>query len=226
MPNSNPNLASGVNPMTPPTAFTLGMRAAGFTMTPANLYQMMGYASGSTQPLPPPIFSAYQNGGVPAPFAPSSFAPAPAPAQPAATSRNHTKVVCKLECRYCRTPVCNRGMKAILLADAGVELFSTDFPPPTVGMIGEDYTTEKCHCRIRDVACLTCGNSLGYHVTQPCKSCLGACNNGHFWMFNMEGVQYSERMDAMGDKLLMWSLLPTPDKDPDNQLVNEEAMCR
>ncbi|TPX32733.1 hypothetical protein SmJEL517_g04231 [Synchytrium microbalum] len=23
----------------------------------------------------------------------------------------------------------------------------------------------------------------GYHVTQPCSSCLTACNNGHFWMF-------------------------------------------
>lgn len=45
-------------------------------------------------------------------------------------------------------------MKAILLADMAVELFSTDIPPSGVSLVNDDYQTRKCHCRIRDVACL------------------------------------------------------------------------
>ena len=39
------------------------------------------------------------------------------------------KRVLELLCRFCGNIVCNRGMKAILLADTAVELFSTDIPP-------------------------------------------------------------------------------------------------
>ena len=39
------------------------------------------------------------------------------------------KKVLELLCRFCGNIVCNRGMKAILLADTAVELFSTDIPP-------------------------------------------------------------------------------------------------
>ena len=41
-----------------------------------------------------------------------------------------TKPVYELRCRYCDQLVCVRGMKAILLADKNVELYSTDLPPP------------------------------------------------------------------------------------------------
>ena len=58
-------------------------------------------------------------------------------AQPAVDARANsstrpqfrTKVVCELSCKYCQRGVCRRGMKAILLADMAVELFSTDMPP-------------------------------------------------------------------------------------------------
>jgi hypothetical protein len=40
------------------------------------------------------------------------------------------KPVYKLTCRHCSTPVCARGMRAILLADNSVELYSTDTPSP------------------------------------------------------------------------------------------------
>lgn len=53
-----------------------------------------------------------------------------------AGSNNHTgrhpfmsKTVCELSCKHCCTTICRRGMKAILLADTAVELFSTDNPP-------------------------------------------------------------------------------------------------
>ncbi|KAI8918764.1 FAM72 protein-domain-containing protein, partial [Entophlyctis helioformis] len=98
-------------------------------------------------------------------------------------SQFRSKTVCEISCRHCNVIVCKRGMKAILLADTNVELFSTDSPPFGVQLVLEDYVTRNCQCRIRDVACLGCGNVVGYHVTQPCGSCLEACNNGHFWMF-------------------------------------------
>jgi hypothetical protein len=40
-----------------------------------------------------------------------------------------SKAVCVLDCKHCDSEVCRRGMKAILLADMNIELFSTDSPP-------------------------------------------------------------------------------------------------
>ncbi|CAF96827.1 unnamed protein product [Tetraodon nigroviridis] len=62
-------------------------------------------------------------------------------------------------------------MKAVLLADTEVELFSTDIPPNR-------------------------GNVVGYHVVAPCKPCLLSCNNGHFWMFNSDAVSTLNRLDS------------------------------
>ncbi|KAI8622033.1 FAM72 protein-domain-containing protein [Chytriomyces sp. MP71] len=65
-----------------------------------------------------------------------------------------SKAVCELFCRHCDEVVCTRGMKAILLGDTRVELFSTDSPPCRVQLVENDYMTRNCQCRIRDVACL------------------------------------------------------------------------
>ncbi|KAH6587708.1 hypothetical protein BASA50_011312 [Batrachochytrium salamandrivorans] len=92
------------------------------------------------------------------------------------------KTVCSLECRYCDQEICRRGMKAILLADTKVELYSTDLVLPS-------------------------GNVVGYHITQPCDACLGACNNGHFWMFHSSAVEANERMDVDGHRTLLWEQL-------------------
>ena len=73
-----------------------------------------------------------------------------------------------------------------------------------VQLIGDDYTTKNCRCKIRDIACLgwfdslISGNVVGYHVTQPCEICLGSCNNGHFWMFLSDTVSAKERCDSTG----------------------------
>ncbi|KAJ3117210.1 Protein fam72a [Phlyctochytrium bullatum] len=88
-----------------------------------------------------------------------------APAAPTRTSGQSTaslhpqfrsKAVCRLSCRHCGTQVCSRGMRAILLGDTRVELYSTDAAPPadSVQLVGRDYVTKNCHCRIRDIACL------------------------------------------------------------------------
>ena len=63
------------------------------------------------------------------------------------------KIVYKLNCAYCKIPVCDRAMRAILLADTKVELFSTDIPPKAVVTMNEDKMTSGCNCRIRDTVC-------------------------------------------------------------------------
>ncbi|KAI9204807.1 protein FAM72 [Polychytrium aggregatum] len=138
-----------------------------------------------------------------------------------------SKVVCLLGCKHCSRVVCKRGMKAILLADMNVELFSTDAPPVGVQLVNDDYQTRNCMCRIRDVACLGCGNVIGYHVTQPCEQCMEACNNGHFWMFHVHEVSTTDRLNATGTKPLVWASLPRADKDLDLSTDTPyESMCR
>lgn len=46
-----------------------------------------------------------------------------------------SKPVYVLQCRLCESNVCVRGMKAMLLADRSMELYSTDLPPPRWAMI-------------------------------------------------------------------------------------------
>lgn len=41
-----------------------------------------------------------------------------------------SKSVYELKCNICDALVCARGMRAILLADRNVQLYSTDLPPP------------------------------------------------------------------------------------------------
>ncbi|KNC69614.1 hypothetical protein SARC_17872, partial [Sphaeroforma arctica JP610] len=66
------------------------------------------------------------------------------------------KAVCTITCRFCESELSDRGMRAILLGDTNVELYSTDLPPTdTLGLVGEDYTTKNCACQIKDSACLT-----------------------------------------------------------------------
>ncbi|KAI7855864.1 FAM72 protein-domain-containing protein [Circinella umbellata] len=110
------------------------------------------------------------------------------------------KPVYRLLCKHCRTIVCARGMRAILLADTKIELYSTDIPATSIQLMDKDYLTRTCHCRIRDVACRDCGNIIGYHVVAPCHQCLQAGNNGHFWMFHSDACQPQERKDISGKK--------------------------
>ena len=78
-------------------------------------------------------------------------------ANPTATNRANNalrnKIVYKLNCAYCKIPVCDRAMRAILLADTKVELYSTDIPPKAVVTMDEDRMTSGCNCKIRDTVC-------------------------------------------------------------------------
>uniref|UniRef100_A0AAZ3RND2 Uncharacterized protein n=1 Tax=Oncorhynchus tshawytscha TaxID=74940 RepID=A0AAZ3RND2_ONCTS len=71
------------------------------------------------------------------------------------TSNFKNKCVTQVNCIYCESLLCTRGMKAVLLADTEIELFSTDIPPNrTVDFVASCYSTESCRCKLRDIACL------------------------------------------------------------------------
>lgn len=131
------------------------------------------------------------------------------------------KVVYELDCVHCKSTVCHRGLRAILLSNTKVELYSTDRPIENVQMVENDYTTDCCKCNIRDLACKGCGNVIGYHVTQPCTSCMEAKNNGHFWMFFSNCVASSER--ESGGEALMWTELVPFSED---YISSYEQYCR
>ncbi|XP_071375023.1 protein FAM72A isoform X2 [Centroberyx affinis] len=113
------------------------------------------------------------------------------------------KCVTQVNCIFCDSLLCTRGMKAVLLADTEIELFSTDIPPNS-------------------------GNVVGYHVVAPCKPCLLSCNNGHFWMFNSDAVSTLNRLDATGLNLLLWGDLPELDdsENEESESPSEEECIR
>ncbi|KAG9065322.1 Protein fam72a [Linnemannia hyalina] len=100
------------------------------------------------------------------------------------------KEVVRMACRFCETIICERGMKAQLLADQSVALLSTDDAPQS-------------------------GNAIGYHITQPCDKCLNAENNGHLWLFHPEYILSCLRWDPAFMRPLRWGELPRPEQDFD-----------
>ncbi|KAI8983833.1 protein FAM72 [Pilobolus umbonatus] len=98
------------------------------------------------------------------------------------------KHVYRVQCKDCNEVLTDRGMNAVLLSDRSVQLYSTDLFPYTVSFIQGDYSAASCSCRVRDVACINCGNVVGYHVNVPCKLCLSQPNNGHYWMFRSNDI--------------------------------------
>ncbi|KAI8326545.1 hypothetical protein GQ54DRAFT_319159 [Martensiomyces pterosporus] len=151
------------------------------------------------------------------------------PTCPTNNAQQHrSKNVCRLYCRYCHSNVCTRGMRALLLADNRIELFSTDMPPMLrIQLVGVDYTTRSCRCKIRNVACLGCGNEIGYHITQPCAECLKACNNGHFWMFLTESVYPVEMKDPKSSAAVVWAnLSPDIDLEECSAIGCQDTVCR
>ncbi|TPX45747.1 hypothetical protein SeLEV6574_g03690 [Synchytrium endobioticum] len=163
----------------------------------------------------------------------------PTHARPVAPSMRHTssqsnihpqfgaKPVCAISCRSCTTPLCYRGMRALLLGNKRIELFSTDSQPVGVSLVcWPDYTTQNCQCKIRDNACIGCGSVVGYHVTTPCETCLEACHNGHYWMFHSEGVTYTERLTGSGKGPLRWANLAAPNDDHGDSGMLSEGVGR
>ncbi|XP_057397562.1 protein FAM72A-like isoform X1 [Balaenoptera acutorostrata] len=127
-------------------------------------------------------------------------------------------------CKFCKQVLSSRGMKAVLLADTEIDLFSTDIPPTNaVDFIGRCYFTEICKCKLKDIACLKCGNIVGYHVIVPCCSCLLSCNNGHFRMFHSQAVYGINRLDSTGVNFLLWGNLPEVEESTDEDMSDISA---
>ncbi|CAO3565690.1 unnamed protein product [Mortierella alpina] len=145
----------------------------------------------------------------------SDHAPSWQDGAPDVRGRHHIglKEVVRMACRFCESIICERGMKAQLLADQSVALLSTDDAPESVQLVGTDYRPTNCYCKIRDTACLVCGNAIGYHITQPCEKCLNAENNGHLWLFHPEYILTCPRLDPVCSRPLRWKELPEPDQD-------------
>lgn len=76
------------------------------------------------------------------------------------------KIVYRLNCAYCKINVCERAMRAILLADTKIELYSTDIPPRALRTLDEDRLTQGCNCRIRDTLCSEWYSSI--YAVQQC----------------------------------------------------------
>ncbi|XP_048353593.1 protein FAM72A [Sphaerodactylus townsendi] len=139
------------------------------------------------------------------------------------------RCVSTLCCRFCQQVLSSRGMKAVLLADTETDLYSTDIPPTsTVDFIGNCYFTEICECKLKNIACLKCGNVVGYHVIAPCKPCLLSCNNGHFWMFHNQAVFGIDRFDSSGTNFLLWGNLPDSEDSTDEDIlgISEDEYIR
>ncbi|KAF9377436.1 Protein fam72a [Podila verticillata] len=115
--------------------------------------------------------------------------------------------VYQLACAACIRPLCLRAMKAVMLSDHSKELYSTDMPPAGLQLVNDDRQVRHCACRIRDSACLGCGQVAGYHVTQPCSDCLKDQNNGHFWMFYSSAVCHYKRNH--GRQVMIWANVPS-----------------
>ncbi|KAG0028910.1 Protein fam72a [Podila clonocystis] len=115
--------------------------------------------------------------------------------------------VYQLACAACIRPLCLRAMKAVMLSDHSKELYSTDMPPAGLQLVNDDRQVRHCACRIRDSACLGCGQVAGYHVTQPCSDCLKDQNNGHFWMFYSSAVYHYKRNH--GRQVMIWANVPS-----------------
>lgn len=135
------------------------------------------------------------------------------------------KEVVRMACNFCKTIICERGMRAQLLADQSVALLSTDDDPQSVSLIDQEYRPTNCLCKIKDTACLVCGNTIGYHITQPCEKCLSADNNGHLWLFHPEFVLSAPRWNFKLDRAVQWGELPEPGQDLDALSLQKVYQC-
>ncbi|OLY78960.1 Protein FAM72D [Smittium mucronatum] len=152
--------------------------------------------------------------------------------------------VWELKCKHCNVQWSSRGMEAMVMARPAIRCFSTDLPPlscdvvyPTIpesfNELVEIYgsTSRKalthharrfdlvpsgpCDCHVQDIACLGCGNIVGYYIHRPCFRCLAQRlrikqrGYQHLWTFYYEDVSPSQRKSDNG-YYLSWEDLSQP----------------
>ncbi|KAJ2805009.1 hypothetical protein H4R20_002269, partial [Coemansia guatemalensis] len=133
---------------------------------------------------------------------------------------------------------------AVVMARPAIRCFSTDLPPlgcdviyqpvapPIADMIMDSGCSTcsslthharrfdlapsgPCDCHVQDIACLGCGNVVGYYIHRPCFRCLAQRlrikQRGfqHLWTFYQDNVTAVQRENELGDPV-GWEELPTP----------------
>ncbi|KAJ2656544.1 hypothetical protein IWW48_004962 [Coemansia sp. RSA 1200] len=160
------------------------------------------------------------------------------------SERQPFQAVWLLTCRDCNVLWSSRGMEAIVMARPAIRCFSTDLPPlgcdvvyqPVPAAI-EDMVVDSgcttcssithharrfdlapsgpCDCHVQDIACLGCGNIVGYYIHRPCFRCLAQRlrikQRGfqHLWTFYQDNVRAVQRKNEFGDPV-SWEDLPVP----------------
>ena len=72
----------------------------------------------------------------------------------------------------CDTLLSSMGMKAFVLLDPHITLYTTDSVPFSSGPltdVGEkgEIKTRTCDCLTEGIGCLGCGSLVGYHILNP-----------------------------------------------------------
>ncbi|KAI9501755.1 protein FAM72, partial [Coemansia spiralis] len=78
-------------------------------------------------------------------------------------------------CKHCNVLWSSRGMEAVVMARPAIRCFSTDLPPLGCDVVHQPVAPAidgPCDCHVQDIACLGCGNLVGYYIHRPCFRCL------------------------------------------------------
>ncbi|KAJ1720713.1 hypothetical protein LPJ53_004692 [Coemansia erecta] len=154
------------------------------------------------------------------------------------------QAVWRLYCKHCSVMWSSRGMEAVVMARPAIRCFSTDLPPlgcdiisqPVAAAIQDTIVDEgcttcsslahharrfdlaptgPCDCHVQDIACLGCGNIVGYYIHRPCFRCLAQRlrikQRGfqHLWTFYQDNVRAVHRENDRG-RVVAWDDLPVP----------------
>ncbi|PVU84497.1 hypothetical protein BB560_007337 [Smittium megazygosporum] len=142
--------------------------------------------------------------------------------------------VWELICKHCNAHWSSRGMEAVVMARPAIRCFSTDLPPLNCdvvyqnapkaydGIFGSQFQDISrslffhsrrfdlvpggpCDCHVQDLACLGCGNVVGYYIHRPCFRCLAQRfrikqrGYQHLWTFYQENVNPKVRKNSNSD---------------------------
>lgn len=94
----------------------------------------------------------------------------------------------KLYCVECNSKIVKGCSESVLLNNELIRMFSTNKIPKNISGVYKAYKSSRCDCIIKDNACNSCGNIVGYSVIQPCIDCLACKNNGNLTMFFYDSV--------------------------------------
>ncbi|KAL8293291.1 hypothetical protein RQP46_000985 [Phenoliferia psychrophenolica] len=102
-------------------------------------------------------------------------------------------------------------MRAVLLLKPNIVLFSTDASPSNASAVWPEARFDAlpmertCDCLTSSLGCHGCGNTVGYHIVQPCARCTASVHrhqrsaNHHRYVFHHNEVAFAERQYYPGE---------------------------